>query len=284
MVCEKQMALNLVDKLTLLYLILVGGLIIAFGENLPYFHKICTIHLLTILALLIFYFVTYKFNLKFIRDWYLIIIVTFLYEETGYLNQMIFHGFWDNYISVVEHAVFNCDLGKIMVSRFNSFLINEIMYFFYFSYYLIIPVLGVIIYFKKGRKEFHLFLFTLMLTYYVCYILYIFIPIAGPFEYENVRIKGFFFDRIIHFFYKHGELPGSAMPSSHVAIALVVLIYSKIFRIGFPIFLLIFTMLTISTMYLRYHYFLDVEAGIITGIICFSLSIDIIGRKKTIHF
>jgi len=53
MVCEKQMALNLVDKLTLLYLILVGGLIIVFGENLPYFHKICTIHLLTILALLI---------------------------------------------------------------------------------------------------------------------------------------------------------------------------------------------------------------------------------------
>ncbi len=277
------MALNLVDKITLFYIFAVGFLIVVFGVHLPYYNLLILLHGGSILLLILFFYLTSLFKTRFIRDWYLIFIVTFFYEETGYLNQMIFHGFWDKWIVSLENTVFKCDIGKLLFLYLNNKVINEIMYLSYFSYYLIIPILGLLIYLKIDRKAFHQFLFTLMVTYYICYLLYIFVPIAGPFEYEHVHITGFVFEHIIRFFYKYGELPGSAMPSSHVAIALIVLIYSKIFNIKFFLFLTIFILLTISTMYLRYHYFLDVEAGIFTGIFSFLISREILKRSSPLH-
>ncbi len=279
MVFGKQLALNLVDKITLLYLSVVSILIIIFHSNLPNYIYHLFFHIFFFTGLLIFFYISDKFNLKLLRDWYPLIIVSFLYKETGYLNQMIFKGFWDIFIATLEFKLFGYDFGFLLLSKFYNVVINEIMYFSYFSYYIMIPILGFLIYFKD-RVMFHKFLFSIMFTYYVCYILYIFIPIAGPFEMEQIKIKGFIFDKIIHFFYKHGELPGSAMPSSHVAIALIVLIYSKITKNFFKIFLMAFLCLSISTMYLRYHYFLDVEAGIITGIVCYYLSCLIMKKYK----
>ncbi len=260
------------------------NLIVIFGKNLQNFNFILSLHILSILCLIIFYYITSKFKLKIARDWYLIFIVTFFYEETGYLNQMVFQGFWDKFIMNVEYTIFHCDIGKMLLSGFNHPVINEIMYFFYFSYYIIIPALAFMIYRHNSREEFHYFLFTLMFTYFFCYLLYIFIPIAGPFEYEQVKIKGFIFEHIIKFFYQHGELPGSAMPSSHVAIALTVLLFSKKYNIKFPVFIIIFIMLSISTVYLRYHYILDVVAGILTGIFCYFISSEIIKRSRLIQF
>ncbi len=271
MVQRKKLYLNLVDIITLLYVIIVAFIIFIFRNNLVNYKFYLFNHFLIILGLLLFYFLSDKFKLKLLRDWYPLIIVTFFYEETGYLNQIVFKGFWDKFIFFFEKQVFGFDLGLKLYLKFNNIFLNELMYLSYFSYYLIIPILGFLIY-KNNRKMFHIFLFSIMLTYYICYICYIFIPIAGPFEYEHIKINGIIFDKIIHFFYKHGELPGSAMPSSHVAIALIVLIYSKLTNNYFYIFLIIFILLTISTIYLRYHYFLDVEAGILTGIFSFYLA------------
>ena len=279
MVSIKKLALNLVDKATLIYLSIVSILIIIFHSNLPDYIYHLNFHLFFIVGLLIFYYISDKYNLILLRNWYPLIIVSFLYKETGYLNQMIFKGFWDIFIISIEHKVFGMDIGYYLLSNFYRIYINEAMYFSYFTYYLIIPVLGFWLYFNNN-KIFHKFLFSVMFTYYVCYILYIFIPIAGPFETEQIKIQGFIFDKIIHFFYAHGELPGSAMPSSHVAIALIVLIYSKHIKKIFPVFLILFILLSISTMYLRYHYFLDVEAGIITGILCYMGSVFIM--QKTV--
>jgi membrane-associated phospholipid phosphatase len=281
MVQRKQLYLNLVDKLTLIYIVAVGLIIFIFKNNLINYHHYILGHILSVIGLLIFYKLSEKFNLQLLRDWYPLIIVSFLYKETGYLNQIVFKGFWDYFIFNLEQNVFGIDLGLTLFHYFKNIFVNEFMYMSYFSYYLIIPVLGFLIY-KKNRKMFHFYLLSIMTTYYICYLLYIFIPIAGPFEFEHLKISGIFFDKIIHFFYKHGELPGSAMPSSHVAIALVVLIYSKITHSFFPIFLVMFICLAISTMYLRYHYFLDVEAGILTGIFCFYLSVYFIKKFKVI--
>lgn len=282
MVQRKQLSLNLIDKLTLLYIAIVGIIILIFGTELESYYLYILLHFLIIIVFLCFYKLSDRFNLRLLRDWYPLIIVTFLYEETGHLNQIVFKGFWDTFIFNLEQKAFGVDLGLVLYKFFGSRIINEIMYMSYFAYYLIIPVMGFLIY-RHNRKMFHYFLISLMTTYYICYLFYIFVPIAGPFEYEHLKINGIIFDKIIHFFYKHGELPGSAMPSSHVAIALIVLIYSKITENYFYIFLVIFILLTLSTMYLRYHYFVDVEAGILTAIFCFQISLYLIRKFRVLN-
>ncbi len=296
------MALTLTDKITFIYLTLVEILIIIGAQNPIHYKANILFHLTFIFGIYIFILILEQISsenfynklstpykpithkilsfILLIRNWYPLIIVSFLYKQTGYLNQIFFEGFWDKYFYTLEEELFGLDIGiTLLTLTKNNFLLNEIMYLSYFSYYLIIPLLGFILY-KKGRVIFHKFLFSLMLTYYICYILYIFIPLAGPFEIKHFPINGGLFKDIISFFYKHGELPGSAMPSSHVAIALIVLIYSKITKNLFPLFLTIFILLSISTFFLRFHYILDILGGIFIGFLSFYISRLLIKKFK----
>ncbi|MGH7371035.1 MAG: phosphatase PAP2 family protein, partial [Candidatus Methylomirabilales bacterium] len=60
-----------------------------------------------------------------------------------------------------------------------------------------------------------------------------------------------------------------AFPSGHTAIVLVVLFYARGFVRGlFWIFLPMVVALIFSTVYLRYHYVVDVLAGILLAALC----------------
>ena len=72
--------------------------------------------------------------------------------------------------------------------------------------------------------------------------------------------------RVMAVIYEHLESPGSAFPSSHVAIAVVTWWFSARYlpRIRHVHFVMV-VLLCLSTMYGRYHYALDVVAGILTA-------------------
>ena len=66
--------------------------------------------------------------------------------------------------------------------------------------------------------------------------------------------------------YRTFEAPGAAFPSSHVAVALCTVSFS--FRYLRPIryaHLVVAVLLCVSTVYCRYHYVVDVLAGLVTA-------------------
>lgn len=68
------------------------------------------------------------------------------------------------------------------------------------------------------------------------------------------------------FLFANGDLDGGAMPSSHVAGALVVVIYAfRYLRPWFWAALGLFVPVTFSTVYNSYHYATDIIAGLIAG-------------------
>jgi membrane-associated phospholipid phosphatase len=68
------------------------------------------------------------------------------------------------------------------------------------------------------------------------------------------------------FLFANGDLDGGAMPSSHVAGALVVVIYAfKYLKSWFWATLGLFIPMTFSTVYNSYHYATDIIAGLIAG-------------------
>ena len=68
--------------------------------------------------------------------------------------------------------------------------------------------------------------------------------------------------------YQVFEAPGAAIPSSHVAIALCTVSFSFCYlrRIRYP-HLLVAVLLCLATVYCRYHYLVDVLAGILTAVV-----------------
>jgi len=80
---------------------------------------------------------------------------------------------------------------------------------------------------------------------------------------ESVTVGPFF--QIMAFIYRTFESPGAAFPSSHVAVALSTVFFSFRYlpRIRF-LHLTVATLLCLSTVYCRYHYVVDVLAGVVT--------------------
>lgn len=154
----------------------------------------------------------------------------------------------------------------------NPFL-TEIMQLAYTSYYFIPVVLGISLKIKRREAEFEKALFMILLCFYLSYIGYILFPALGPRFYikhlHTVELKGLFLMEPIHELLNKLEgIKRDAFPSGHTAIALLCLVISfRYERILFWYLLPVVILLILSTVYLRYHYVVDVIAGVILTVI-----------------
>ena len=128
--------------------------------------------------------------------------------------------------------------------------------------------------------------------FYICYVTYIFVPVVGPrivyrglveqpLPQEVLPVSDFdppasvqsaLFFRIMGWIYSHFEAAGAAFPSSHVAVALCTLYFS--FRYIRPIrhvHAVLVILLCLSTVYCRYHYAVDVVAGVLAVVVLLPL-------------
>ncbi|MBW2106079.1 MAG: phosphatase PAP2 family protein, partial [Deltaproteobacteria bacterium] len=121
--------------------------------------------------------------------------------------------------------------------------------------------MGVILYFKD-KHFFHELLFTISLTFLSCYLFFIFFPAIGPIPLRQGLYRGCF-TSIMDLIYLF-DTPGGALPSSHVAFAVIcmLMILRKIRILGL-ILVPFVTSLIVATVYCRYHYAIDAAASII---------------------
>lgn len=212
-----------------------------------------------------------------------LILLTLFHYETGLLNRIIFPGFFDDVIQKVDQAIFGVLPNRVLSKIFPYDTIHQIFHFFYFTFYflLFIPVLAV--YLKERNslegntnsvkldlckfKSTQNILFVILFAMFICYWIFIIFPVAGPTaerSYLFSNAGGFI--SIMNYLFKVGDLDGGAMPSSHVAVSLIVALFSyRYLRKYFAIILIDFTLLTISTVYCSYHYAIDVICGLAAG-------------------
>lgn len=224
--------------------------------------------------------------LDFLRHFYPVLLYTWFFSETGWMNRMFFKDYLDPAIIRWEQALFGFQPSVLFMAKLPYLAVSELFYASYFSYYVMIAGVGIALYFRERRQFYH-YVSVVSFVFYVCYTIYIIVPIIGPrvfFHevggysipeelqqlaptdlYPEAVQTGVFF-HIMAFIYRTFEAPGAAMPSSHVAIAITTVFFSFRYlrRIRF-IHLAVATLLCLSTIYCRYHYVLDVLAGIVTA-------------------
>jgi membrane-associated phospholipid phosphatase len=144
------------------------------------------------------------------------------------------------------------------------------MAFFYFSYYLMIPGMGLFLWFRKKERFSH-FVFTSALCFYFFYWLFSLIPSAGPqyYLYEGfIEWKGVFFGPLLTHLLQAVECPTGAFPSSHVGVALIVCGFAwRQGRRPGLLLLILLTGLAASILYGGPHYFLDLPCGLAVGFV-----------------
>ena len=231
---ERLRQLNAVEFIFVAYLLGVALIMVLLGWGHEYFNEVLVTHIVFTAAIFVFaYYVGPRSNpvLKFIRAWYPVLLLIYLYSESGLINNLLFDVPLDPMYISLDKLIFHCEPAMILPVKFNHRFLMEYFHFSYFTYYLYLPVIGGVLYFKD-KQFFEEFLFAVSLTLLSCYLLFIFFPAIGPIPLRRGLYYGFF-TSLMDLIYRI-DIPGGAFPSSHVAAAVVgmVMVLRKIRILG----------------------------------------------------
>ena len=117
-------------------------------------------------------------------------------------------------------------------------------------------------------------------TFVICYLAFIFFPVAGPY-YQFPKPDRWFIDnlpaRLTYEALETGSSYGAAFPSSHVAAALAATLAAARSSRRLGLLLLVPTMLmAIAVVYCQMHYGVDALAGLLVGVAV----AGIVGRRS----
>lgn len=290
---SKLYLINKIDVLFFVYLFIsTGFLIFAWNSSTPLYTQLWVRILLvpSILALIYFSSKTSNYFIKLMRIGYPIVVSAYFYSETFFYNKLFFSNI-DPLLFKIDNAIFGLQPSLEFSLIFSNKLFSELMYFSYFFFYLLI-FLFLLYIFLKRNSHFEEIVFKLTASFYIFYLIFSFIPSAGPQFYllypENKLPDAYIFNQIMRFIQKIGEQPTGAFPSSHVGISLIILNLSKKYAPGFfkkTIVLVI--LLILSTVYIKAHYAVDIIGAffIVPLMIYFTdflYKISVSGKKKWI--
>lgn len=219
-------------------------------------------------------------------------LLAWWYPDTYELNRMFPN--LDHVFCRAEQSVFGFQPALTFASTFSWAPISELMSMGYAAYY---PMIGLVAfyYFFARYKEFERASFVLLASFFIYYIVFIFVPVAGPTFYfkavglENIAngffpavgtyfnthqeclptpgyVDGFFYD-LVEQAKAAGERPTAAFPSSHVGVSTVCmwLAYHSGNRRLLLFLAPFYFFLCLATVYIQAHYAIDAIAGLITG-------------------
>jgi len=272
--------LNPVDKIVVAYFLIISILALIFNSNLENWWIYVIVHFGGILLIFLINSEKFKHNriAKVINDFYIIPAFIFIYNEIGTLHVLLFQNRFDYLIISLEEKIFGMHPAIEFAEWINNVYISELLHLGYISYFLLILVLPLILYLHDKKYEFRISLFGITFTFFICYLIFIIFPVAGPrvtFSevYGPDSVPSFIARAVVFFIFDRLEIDAGAFPSSHVAVAIVILLFARKYeKKVFYVFIPFVILLIFGTVYGRFHYAVDSIAGLIFGFITFYAS------------
>jgi membrane-associated phospholipid phosphatase len=268
------------DVITCGYLVSIGLLATVFAEHIPQWWWYPLTHAMLILGLGIFLLRLPPIPtgwVRFLRWWYPALLIPFIFNELQYLVHPINPVDIDAQLMAIDYALFGVH-PTIWCERFMVPWVTEYMQLAYVTFYFLPFILCAPLYRQGQLLAFRVSLCALLLSYYVSYLLYFLTPARGPrfylATYHTLPLTGLWLTTPLQDALDALEgVQRDAFPSGHTAIAIIVLTMAARYqrRLFYP--LLVMTVsLMISTVYLRYHYVIDVIAGVLLAVLCLGVT------------
>jgi membrane-associated phospholipid phosphatase len=213
--------------------------------------------------------------LSFIRDWYILAFLIFLYLQSGRLVPLVNPHDVDSFIIRIDRFFFFGHDPTVLVERFIHPVLTELFQIVYASFYLLPLILCVLLYRRDSRREFHTAAALIVLGFYISYIGYYITPAVGPRftldHLQSVPLLGTFFFDYLRALLDVSNTPfRDCCPSGHTMISLLTIMLAHRFKKSFFTPALLWALLLIcSTVYLRYHYVWDLAVGAILALVLF---------------
>ena len=207
---------------------------------------------------------------EFLHDWYPLGMFIVCFEEVSRLSFLVRDGWQDRYILALESRLFSVP-PTVWLGRHGSWWLTEILEIGYFSYFVLLMIVGGVLYARADKRPFRQVMDTTVFAYLGCYLVFIFFPTEGPAHtlgaQHDFPLPGGPFHWVVQLIQRNAGVHGNAFPSAHVAGGVVALFFAWKYvpRLGLALTPLV-ALLCIGAVYDRYHYVADVIAGIVVGV------------------
>lgn len=204
-----------------------------------------------------------------IREIYPLLLLPGLYSELDILNSGAV-AVYDSFVQQWELMVFGSQVSREWWQAMPSRFLSTLLHGAYLSYYLIVSAPALYFAWRGDLQAVRRFVLVVIATFVICYLFFIFFPVAGPY-YEFPRPAAWFTDnlaaRLTYEALATGSSYGAAFPSSHVAAAVAATRAAarSSRRLGIALALPT-ALLTLAVVYCQMHYAVDAVAGLAIGI------------------
>jgi membrane-associated phospholipid phosphatase len=213
-----------------------------------------------------------------VREIYPLLLLPALYSELDILNSAVVP-VHDALVQRWELLLFGAQISREWWQAAPSRLWSTVFHAAYLSYYVIVSVPALYFAWRGDLAAVRRFVLVVIATFVICYLVFIFFPVAGPY-YEFPRPESWFSAnlpaRLTYEALATGSSYGAAFPSSHVAAALAATLAAARSSPRLGLLLLLPTiLLTLGVVYCQMHYGVDALAGLVVG----GVATWLVGRK-----
>jgi membrane-associated phospholipid phosphatase len=226
-----------------------------------------------------------------VRDWLPFFFILLMYYSLwGDSTQILITQDRDAALIALDQKLFGFQ-ASLALQRIVSRPLTAYMDTAYFFHLLNIPIVACFIYLKRTRRQFREMMSGLMVVCFFGLLGYLLVPAIGPMYTLRDRYTVPLDQSIPVFnhqveFMDFARIKRDVFPSMHVAISFLLWLYAyrnsrRLFWVLSPFIL----SLWVSTVYLRYHYLIDVAAGLILAPLCYWLANFLFARfaKVPLH-
>ncbi len=221
------------------------------------------------------------------RRLYLLPLIFVLYSESQVFIKLVNPTLYDNVLARWDLAIFGCSPNEVLRKIATPWL-TEFLQFCYMNYFLIFVMIAVELHIWHNDKLFSEFVDYVFFSFILMYVLYYIMPAIGPrfylydFAKLNAELPGVYFTNAFRDFINtgggipKGGVPNpqdyiyrDCMPSGHTWITVTSIYFVIKYRMKLAWYIVpIGSGLIVSTVYMGYHYLIDVVTGAVFAIAC----------------
>lgn len=208
---------------------------------------------------------------RVLRSAYPVLLLPGLYSSIDVLNGFGAAGTFDQPLLQFEFAMFGFQPSRDWWRAAPDVFWSTVLHAAYFAYYIVVPLPIAVFLWRRQGEALEQYLASVSATFLACYVVYVLMPVAGPY-YEFARPTGDFVAnapaRWVYAGLAKGSAFGAAFPSSHVAatVAATLAAWSAAPRLA-AVLAVPTGLLTVGVVYCQMHYVVDSVAGVAIGIL-----------------
>ncbi len=172
---------------------------------------------------------------------------------------------YETELIAIDRWLFGVD-PTVWFERLAHPALTELLQLVYSTFYFLPFLLGAILWRSGQWREMAIVLLAVTLGFYLSYVGYVLVPARSPVYpiHGGESLPGLWVaESVWHTLSRLEANKLDAFPSGHTEIMVILMVYAWRLsrRQAFPIFAVIGSLMIFSTIYLRYHYVIDVIAG-----------------------